>query len=119
MLIIRKEQMDVLSNYMLERFVDSALVHLRTAFSDKTKDFTETHLRAVIHTGIEKASKYDITIEEDVLRYLEYMLTYGADFDTNPATSWARNILRMQDIDGSTKILLLNGYIQTSLKEHV
>jgi hypothetical protein len=119
MLIIRKEQMDVLSNYMLERFVDSASVLLRAAFCDKTKDFTETELRAVIHTGIEKASKYGITIEEDVLRYLEYMLTFGTDFDTNPVTSWARNILRMQNVDSSAKILLLNGYIQTSLKEHI
>lgn len=116
MLIIRNEQMEALSEYMVEYFVDEALLHLRTSFSEQTKDVTDADLRAMIHTGIDNAGAYDITIEEDVMRYLELMITYGADFDTNPDTAWAEEILNKEDSRGTEKIMLIDQYIASNLK---
>lgn len=116
MLIIRDEQMKALSEYMVEQFVDAALLHLRTTFPEQIKDVTDDGLRDTIYTGIDNAREYNITIEEDVLRYLELMTTYGADFDTNPETSWAEEILNKEDARGAEKIKLIDKYIESNLK---
>jgi len=116
MLIIRNEQMDVLSEYMVEQFVNEALLHLRTSFPEQIKDVPDTDLRSMIYTGINNAGEYNITIEEDVLRYLEFMITYGADFDINPDTSWADEILNKEDARGTEKIQLIDKYIESNLK---
>lgn len=117
MFVIRKAQMKALSRYMVEQFVDTSLVHLKTNFPEQTKEIQDGNLRSMINSGIEKAARYNVTIEEDVLRYLEYMLSYGTDFDTDPATLWAGEILRSQDIDGPEKIVRLDDYMKTKLKE--
>ncbi len=116
MLIIRNEQMDVLSEYMVEHFVHEASLHLRKLFPDQIKDVPDAELRPLIYTGIKNSGEYDITIEEDVLRYLEFMITYGADFDSNPDTSWAEEILNKEDVRGTEKIRLLDRYIASNLK---
>jgi len=116
MLIIRNEQMDVLSDYMVEQFVNEALLHLRRSFPDQIKDVPDAGLRSMIYTGIKNAGEYNITIEEDVLRYLEFMITYGADFDINPDTSWAGEILNQEDARGTEKIQLIDKYIESNLK---
>jgi hypothetical protein len=116
MLVIRNEQMDVLSEYMVEQFVNDALLHLRTTFPEQIKDMPVADLRSMIYTGIKNAGEYNITMEEDVLRYLELMITYGADFDMNPDTSWAEEILNKEDARGTEKIQLMDKYIASNLK---
>jgi hypothetical protein len=64
-------------------------------------------LRLLIDAGIEKAEYYGITAEDDVQTFLEYMLTYSPDFDTDPETSWAGEILCRKDIVGALKMLRL------------
>lgn len=116
MLIIRNEQMDVLSEYMVEQFVNEALLHLRTSFPDQIEDVPDADLRSMVYTGIKNAGEYNITIEEDVLRYLEFMITYGADFDINRDTLWAGEILNQEDAKGTEKIQLIDKYIESNLK---
>jgi hypothetical protein len=110
--------MEILSQYMVEQFVNRAVIHLRTAFPGQIKEVSDTYLRGKIHSGIDKARQYNINFEEDVLRYLEYIIEYGTDFDINPDFSWAGKIL-MDDIDGSAKIALLDEYVRSELKEEI
>ena len=116
MLIIRNEQMEVLSEYMVEQFVNEAMLHLRTSFPEPIKHVPDADLRSMIYTGIKNAGEYNITIEEDVLRYLEFMIIYGADFDINPDTPWAEEILNKEDARGTEKIQLIDKYIESNLK---
>jgi len=109
-LIIRKEQWDVLSKYMVDQFVDGAVVHLRKAFPEQTKNLTEPVLRGMIRTGIEKAESYDVTDEADVERFLECMVRYGSDFDTDPETSWAGQILYDESLTGTEKMNQIDDY---------
>lgn len=114
MLIIRKEQLEVLSASMVDKFIDSTAVHLRTIFPDQTDTMQDADLKKIIKAGILQAKQFDITIEEEVLRYLELMVTFGPDFINSPDYSWARQILE-QDIVGTAKILLLNEYIDANM----
>ena len=107
MLKIRKEQMQVLSGYMLHMFKDRMVRHLRAAFKIKLEKITEEELRTLVDTGIDKAKYYNIITEDDVQTYLEYMVSYSHDFDMNSETSWAGDILSQKDIDGSLKMIRL------------
>lgn len=110
MLKIRKEQMDVMSDYMLIQFEDRMVLHLRSTFPEQTKDTIELDLRAMIEAGIEKADKYDVTDESDVERYLECMVLYGPNFDADSRTSWAGEILRDERLIGTEKMNKINDY---------
>ena len=110
MLVIRKEQMEVFRAYMLEQFENRMLTHLRSAFPDQARDMPELDLRSLIHTGIENADKYGIVDEVDIRHYLEYMLIYGLDFDTNPSTSWAGIILRNPELTGTDKMAQIDDH---------
>lgn len=115
MLIIRNEQMEVLSKYMLKQFEDRMVTRLRSKFPDQTEVLMERELRNLIHSGIEKAEKYNVTIEYDVQRFLEYMFTFGAEFDSSPETAWAEGIFRADNINGPTKMDQLEEYVRNTL----
>lgn len=112
MLVIRKEQMEVFSRYMLKKFEDRMVIHLQSSFSEPTKGMPETDLRSMIQTATDKAKVYNVTTEDDVQRYLEYMMIYGPKFDTDPKTMWARKILRTEDIDGTEKMELMDEHVE-------
>lgn len=104
MLIIRKAQMAVFEAHMLERFKARMGEHLKVTFPEQTEEMRPDELSSVIGVGIERAEGYGITQEGHVQRFLEYMFTHGPNFDTDPATTWAGEILRMTDVDGSVKM---------------
>lgn len=110
MLKIRKEQIDALRKYMLDQFTARMAVHLRSAFPEQTIDMLEQNLHNMIQHGIDKASDYDIKLEDNVQRFLECMITYGRDFDHNPKTRWAGDILRRKDINGFMKMNLIDNH---------
>ena len=104
MLKIRPEQMEEMSEYMLRQFEDRMVIHLRSAFPDQTKEMTEPDLRAMIQAGIDRANGYDITDENDVIRFLEYLCQYGPDFGESSETSWANRFLGDENLSGTTKM---------------
>ena len=104
MLTVRREQMDALSRYSLEQFEAAMLRHLRARFPEQTVGRLDPELRKLIKEGISQAAVYGITLENDVRRYLECVVLYGPDFDRNPETAWAGEILRSDDLDGTEKI---------------
>ncbi len=116
MLIIRKEQMEVFSRQMLERFADRATASIKSNFDALTNDIPYSELNARIHAGIDKARTYGIIYEKDVLQYLEYSIRLGADFETNPTFSGIHDILK-KEVDGTMKILLINEYIESNMTE--
>ena len=104
MLTIRREQMEAFSQHSLDQFEAAMIRHLRTRFPAQTEARLDPDLRRMIKDGIGRAAVYGITFENDVKRYLEYMVLYGPEFDQTPETAWAGDILRADDLDGTEKI---------------
>jgi hypothetical protein len=75
MLIIRNEQMNILSRHMLHNFEEEMLAYLKTL-----KDLPEREMRGMVETAIKEALVFGITLEDDVRRYLECHAEYGSDF---------------------------------------
>ena len=93
MLVIRKEQMEVLQSYQRDQFEQRAQSYLREALPGACAGMDDAQLRQVIRAGVARAAEHDITAECDVVGYLELTLRLGRDFDTDPAYPWARPIL--------------------------
>ena len=110
MLKIRAEQMAVLEAYMTRQFENKMIVHLRKNFPNETQESSENELRSFTQVGIRQAKGYGVELEKDIQGYLEMMMIYGIDFDANPKTAWAGEILRTKDIDGTTKMNRLDDY---------
>lgn len=110
MFVIRKEQMNVFSQYMLNRFFDNMQRHLNKRYPEQTKKLGNNQLRELIVAGTEKAKEYDITDENDVKRFLEYLVEYGQNFGKSPETIWASQFLHDKELSGTMKMNEIDNY---------
>jgi hypothetical protein len=112
MLIIRQQQLDVLSRHMRRQFETRMADHLRSRFPEATYQLDDGTLHGLIVSAVARAESYGIEFEADLQRFLEYMLVLSWDFDTAPSSAWAGEILRRRELSGSTKISRIdNAYI--------
>jgi len=93
MLVIRQEQMEILSRQRRQQFEERLLEHLKQVMPERCQELGDDRLRAEIRYGIERAMSYDIAAERDVASYLAVMLRFGRDFDQSPERPWVQSIL--------------------------
>lgn len=110
-MIIRDAQTEELGKSYQKRFVERMLRHLRAMFAEKLADRSDEELRELIRDGIENAADYEITIEYDVSRFIEYMVIFGEDFDIDEKTYWAGNILNKSENSGTEKMNEMDYYV--------
>ena len=113
MLKIRKEQMDVMSNYMLRHFEKRMFKHLRQDFPKELQEHNikEQDLEPLVKRGITEAEKYGLVNEGDVQLYLECTAILGPEFDRDKKLPWAGKILSRNDIDGPEKMAQISEYL--------
>jgi hypothetical protein len=104
MLIIRNEQLEVFDDYLFKQFVEDMIAHLRTNFPNQVKPMNETDLRKMIEDGIDRAEQYDVINVGDVERFLECMVILGQNFDNDIQNTWAGDILRDKNTNGTDKM---------------
>jgi hypothetical protein len=106
--------MNAFSDAMLARFENRAMAHLRRRFAGPLAKTDDDALRERIRAARERAASYGIQAESDVLRYLEFTVEYGPDFDA--ATSWAPPILQASGNSGTKKMDELDSWTTYSLR---
>ena len=95
---------------MRRRFESLLLEHLHAAFPNYVHDLSEEGIIALIQKGIVDSSKYGVINEADVARYVEYMLILDPEFDSNPKSAWAGEILQTHGITGTQKMERIHVY---------
>ncbi len=108
MLVIRPEQMAVLSAYTSDQFEQRMIEHLRDTFPERTQDLPDERIRLVVRDGMKKADGYHIEYEDDIRRFIEYMVIYGARFDVREESRWIGDVLRRPDLGGTAKMDLID-----------
>ena len=103
MLTIRKEQIEALSKYMEESFVNRMAAHLKEFWPERCQKIGEEAVRESIYNGIDFARKFGITMEYDVARCIDLMYEFGWPVDDKPPDLWAQEILNNTELDGSAK----------------
>lgn len=104
MLTIRNAQMEVLAREIRRRFEQQVLLHLRKSLPDSVARFTDGELLHLIEAAVSKAHGYNITLQPDVVRFIEYVFLYDPEFDALPAWDWAVRILNSAQLSGTQKM---------------
>ncbi len=104
MLIIRKEQMDALSDHMEEGFVDRVFAHLKEFWPEKFEEMGEEAVRESIHDAMDIARELGIVNEYDVARYMDLVYEFDWPADEKPDTPWAEEILNDAELEGTVKM---------------
>jgi hypothetical protein len=104
MFTVRKEQLEVFQKVSRQQFQKAMLKYLRESFAEQTSQTSDADLDTLILTGIDRARRYKVILEDDVQRYLDCMVVYGKDFDSDPKLKWARSALRARNVTGTEKM---------------
>ena len=110
MLMIRKEQMDMFSAYVRGQFEWRMVKHLQEKFPDRTANLSDERIRIVVQNIMKKAENYRIEYENDIRRFIEYLVIYGTRWDDLQETEWMADILRRDDLSGTIKMDLIDSY---------
>ncbi len=110
MLTIRPDQMKVFAQYTTTDFEHRAMDHLRRCFPERTKALDEQRLLKPVRAGIIRAKPYGIETEREVVKYIDLMVIFGREFDTDPKYPEARRILMRKDLTARSKIEKLYAY---------
>ena len=116
MLTIRSEQYAAFSQAANKRFENQVVLHLNKHFPKQCKALGEPQLRETIQYGIQRAAAYGITGKSDVCKYINVMVLFGRDFDTNRRFPWAGEILSI-DTNPSMKTSALHRAAKKHLGE--
>jgi hypothetical protein len=94
MLKIRTAQFEAFEQAFLKQFEDEMVRGLREFSPEHARGVGEEGLRKVIRRGIERAKRYGFALRGSVRFYIELMIQYGCDFDTDPVLPWATQELQ-------------------------
>lgn len=103
-MIIRKNQMDQLGDYMRQSFEDRMVTHINRFFPDKAEALGEENLRKQIRLGMEKADRYHVRREKDVAKFVQLKFALHPEFDEQPEMAWTKEILKDHSLPGGEKM---------------
>jgi len=104
MFVIRREQTEAFRPAMMKSFECRVYAHLLRVFPEDCQVLGEEACRIRIRKGIQAAGEYGITIEYDVVRYIDLMFFMCEDFDKSPDVPWAARILGLKDLHPTEKV---------------
>jgi hypothetical protein len=102
--------MKVLAQYTTRNFERRAMEHLLRCFTEQSKALGEQGLLDLIREGISRAKPYGIETEREAVKYIDLMVVFGREFDTDPRYPEARRILTHEDLTARNKIEELYAY---------
>ena len=110
MLVIRKIQIQALSNAMNDVFKQRMFEDL-IAYSEKSNITTPQEPSSFIDEGFSLAKTYRIIYEDDIKRFLKIMLLLRMKFDKGHLDPKIHPILTSSNLDGNTKLSLIEELI--------
>jgi hypothetical protein len=105
---IREEQLAALSGDAGDDYASRVLVHLRTLYPEFYYRRDEVKLREFVRESVSRADGYGLRDEFAVIRYIDYRVLLGMEFDALPEYVWIKRILsdggrselqRIKDVD--------------------
>jgi hypothetical protein len=108
--------MEAFHESAMHAFEERTIADLRSTFQARFSNVSVDELRSLIRLGLVKAGSYGIDAESDVTRYLEYMVAFGNDFDTDPSSAWAKPILTADRMTGSEKMDAMDNFATFDLR---
>jgi hypothetical protein len=96
-MVIRPTQMSELSRINWEDFMHRMLSHLRELYPEFYYPREIEACRKFIEESVRKAGGYGLCDEYAVVRYLDYRVLLGTEFETDEENAWMLRILNDPD----------------------
>jgi hypothetical protein len=113
--LIRDEQMQAFANASATRFRQKARRYLRAKWTEACEDLSDAELEERIDAARLRAEGFGISRQAHVIRFIEFGLLLGADFDRLPEHRWAARILDDEGRSGALKIVQLASGVEQVL----
>jgi hypothetical protein len=109
-MLIRSEQVSGIQRSRFDEYVEALARHLETNFAGQiaARNLAGANLRNVVRGAIHDAHEYAVYTPADVKFYIECVALLGAKFDTDASHPWAGDILRRDDLTGTSKMDAIN-----------
>src|SRR5262249_43366415 len=91
---IRSEQKSAFRVDALRDFERRVLMHMDRCFPERRTELGDVGALQMIRLGTERAAAFGIENEQDVCKFIDLMLVFGADFDQR--RDWAREVLNAE-----------------------
>src|SRR4051794_22518983 len=89
----RPEQVTTFPESSLRDFEDSLVGHLHAFIPQLAEALGEERLRKVIRYGLEHSRPYGFASGGSIRFFIEMIILFGAEFDSDPQYPWAKQIL--------------------------
>lgn len=86
------------------QFEQRIVKHLRKKFPVRTQALSDEKIQGVVQTGIKDAESHGIEYENDIRRFIEYLVIYGTQLSTRKETQWIANVLQQDELGGTVKM---------------
>jgi hypothetical protein len=113
-MVIRKEQMDAISNAQQQAYARRLLGFFRRTIPEITARYSETFLLDLVAQGVKKALRYGVTGGPAIARFVGLMLLVKPSFDEIPEV---RRFLTIPDLDPDFRIKILSDLLAQRLRE--
>jgi hypothetical protein len=98
MLTIRKEQMAVFNEAVVRKFEDEMAEHCHAFAPQLCEEAGCANVATAVRKGLKNAERYGFSMRGPLRFYIEMMLTFGSDFDTDPQLPWVAEELGSSEI---------------------
>lgn len=103
-LTFSETQVESFGSDLLDRYISETIQHLRQRFPAECEERSDDDLSALVEKARLDGANWKVTSGYDVRRLSECYLIYGDDFAQTDETTWARHILRRDDLTGRDKM---------------
>lgn len=109
-MIIRPQQIEAMSKAMTHAFEERMVAMVSACYPQRAHDLQDQQLRAIVHSGINRADQYGINLTHDVERFIRLMFRFRFfNFEEDPPTAWTQDILTDQSLTAEAKLDRVEG----------
>lgn len=94
---ITNRQLKKLEPYALDSYINELVSHCNEKFPHLKKTMGIENLKQVLRQSVNKANEQGFTQRGPVKFYIDLLIAFGYDFDTDPQYYWIQNILRKNE----------------------
>jgi hypothetical protein len=100
---LREDHIRALESVAEDNFADRGVQHLRRILPEATASETDDQLRERVFECVGRAGKYGLATEQQVMSFADATYLAGEHFDTDPACTWAPDILMSSKLSRDDK----------------
>jgi hypothetical protein len=90
---LRKEHLAAFEAHVVNLFISRVTAHVKAVWADECAELGDPAVIEIVRNGIQRGATLGLSVELDLVRYVDLSFLLAKDFETNPLAMWTRSIL--------------------------